>query len=195
MFRELLSGAKKKTVITAITLWTSNFCWSCKVWSSTPTHEYHGSFIEKQFLSHSWENNNYRYSKVFKEKKIMETPFSCCKTEFLKKLKPRPGLRFLISVSRCLKRTSVYVGEQIVHYSAGWPFSPSSSRVPQCFILFGSGPRALKTYCDGSHSLRLSQDGELSIGQMPGFNCSGLVAGIWNKTVWDQVLTYLTGTS
>lgn len=39
----------------------------------------------------------------------MKIPFSCCKTEFLKKLKPRPGLSSLISMLGAASREQEFM--------------------------------------------------------------------------------------
>lgn len=41
----------------------------------------------------------------------MKIPFSCCKTEFLKKLKPRPGLSSLISMLGAASREQEFMLE------------------------------------------------------------------------------------
>lgn len=125
VIQELLSGAKQKTVITAITLGTSNFCCSSKVRRGTPTHKYHGFFIVKQFQLHSKENNNYRYTEVFKDqnkknKKSHENTISMLyhNESSLKELKPKPERSFLSHIfSRSLeytKNSSHFVTEEFV---------------------------------------------------------------------------------
>lgn len=135
MFQELLSGAEKKTVITAITLWTSNFCCSSKVRVAHPPTNTTALSSRSNFSSILGKIiiiGTARYLKTKKKKKSQKHHFHVItQWEFLRKLKSRPERCSRVGSFQELKnlpgapqkRTGGFAGGQTGNLRASWRFS------------------------------------------------------------------------